>query len=284
MLIACLSVEPGFRAELTPLDMSLLCALSEVVLPQPDKGAPPFIPADWVNGPLADVVAQLQQQDDEQRKPPMAFVCCSRGGKTRSLKELGRAVHAHRADVTILYVTFNDFSSLQPWEQSNPVEALLRRIAFASLRGRDYSRSREQYAPFRTAHVAEDQMLAWLGQAPCLLLIDELNLVTELSNKGSAIGRNISEFLKEDFLGPCNRQACHFDHAAALHFHGVSQQSRGVNPGAATHFQSCHRPVAAWLLIASSTSLLCQDARHDRHSIHAWRPSGKAAGGDSGVP
>ena len=44
-LIACLSVDSAIVQSSTPLDMTLLCAPpSEVVLPRPDEGEPPFIP------------------------------------------------------------------------------------------------------------------------------------------------------------------------------------------------------------------------------------------------
>jgi hypothetical protein len=59
----------------------------------------------------------------------------------------------HATGVAIIYVTSHDVSGLREWEQDDPTGALCRRIAFATMKGRNFFKltrasSREQYNGF----------------------------------------------------------------------------------------------------------------------------------------
>ena len=58
------------------------------------------------------------------RTPPMALVRCSRGGKTRALTEIAKKSR-NALGICVIYVTFNDWSSMRPEEQDDPLLALV---------------------------------------------------------------------------------------------------------------------------------------------------------------
>jgi hypothetical protein len=138
-----------------------------------------------------------------ERVPPLCLSRCSRGGKSQSLYAIAKELKKRSPETGVLYVTFNGFSSIDDdvgdWEQQNPIEALCRRIAFAAWKERDFKKSRDQYNKhFRFASVDRAWVESWLDvQRPCVLLIDELNLVKNL-------GR-LSKMLKEVFLVKAGR-------------------------------------------------------------------------------
>lgn len=99
----------------------------------------------------------------------------------------------------------NNSSNLLEWEQHDPIAALCRRIAFAAMKGRDFSQSLEQFKPFLKVKVSKETIIAWLDNTPCVLLIDELNNLTEMGNAGSAAGQEMADFLKSEFLSRRNR-------------------------------------------------------------------------------
>ncbi|KAL3913423.1 MAG: hypothetical protein SGILL_006498 [Bacillariaceae sp.] len=148
----------------------------------------------------------------------MAIVRCSRGGKTRALKEIAAALYNHEFTVhedgyearstpvrtsrlACLYVSFNDITSIEPWEQADPLQALLRRIAFAAEQGtRDFSKFMAERPTWERS-----SFLEWIGDAPCLLLIDELNNLKKLTERDSAAAFEFGHFLKNHFIGAENR-------------------------------------------------------------------------------
>jgi len=126
--------------------------------------------------------------------PPTAFVCCSRGGKTRALIEIAQRLKSS-VDTSVIFVSFNAFSNIQRWEQENPLGALCRRIAFAARRERNATFQED----FANADVKPAQIIKWLGRNPRILLIDELNLCTSLSDKSNS-STDFANFLKRHFL------------------------------------------------------------------------------------
>jgi len=126
--------------------------------------------------------------------PPTAFVCCSRGGKTRALIEIAQRLKSS-VDTSVIFVSFNGFSDIQRWEQENPLGALCRRIAFAARRERNATFKKD----FANAHVKPEQIIKWLGKNPRVLLIDELNLCTALSEKSNP-STDLASFLRVHFL------------------------------------------------------------------------------------
>lgn len=83
-----------------------------------------------------EILAQIDSEDKNDgsvRVLPMAVVRCSRGKNTRSLYEIARIMRREtcsRDPIAVLFVSFNDFSSLLPDEQKDPLQALCQRIAY----------------------------------------------------------------------------------------------------------------------------------------------------------
>jgi len=126
---------------------------------------------------------------------------CSRGGKTRALQELQRELT--QDGIPVIFVTFNDYSTLSRSgdEQSDPLSALLIRIAFLATYGPD----RERFSSFREQHVVSEQSIRdWLGKANCVLIIDEMDQARVLQENGNKAASAFFEFLKDTFLFPAN--------------------------------------------------------------------------------
>ena len=107
--------------------------------------------------------------------------------------------------VAVIYVSFNDFSSLDPWEMRDPVGALCRRIAFAALKGREEFPTDDDFDSFRQTMVTEGDILSWLGDTPCILLMDELNIlemdeVTVQTDNGSEFSGQARRIEKAPFV------------------------------------------------------------------------------------
>jgi hypothetical protein len=149
----------------------------------------------WLEACIAGLKSGWEQEESNLvRVQPTAFIRCSRGGKTRVLLELNRLLKEQVPKVAVIYVSFNNFSSLEPWEIRDPLGALCRRIAFSALKQRDDTR--HGFKEFLTTFVSEDDIQKWLGDTPCILLIDELN-VLELGKEGAPL---VARFLKDNFL------------------------------------------------------------------------------------
>jgi hypothetical protein len=64
---------------------------------------PPFVcPEHWLADVQAEIINRLEESDDTDTKddtlirvPPMAFARCSRGGKTRALREIAYRMNGH---------------------------------------------------------------------------------------------------------------------------------------------------------------------------------------------
>ena len=144
------------------------------------------------------------KRDAFKRVPPMALVRCSRGGKTRALYEIAKICKEKIKVDSVIYVSFNDSTSLGEWEQQNPLQALCVRIAFAALRQSDpYRTKSEQFGQFlsRDFVVGPQQLLEWLGNSSAVLLVDELNNLRMLTEKQSSEASAFGLFLKHHFLG-----------------------------------------------------------------------------------
>jgi hypothetical protein len=128
------------------------------------------------------------------RVQPMALVRCSRGGKTRALEEIGHCLRRKRPEVAVICVSFNDYSSIQDWEHPDPVAALCRRIAFAALNIKNATK--HDYDRFAKTNVTGSDILNWLKDSPCVLLIDEFNLLNMTREQANPM----ADFLKTHFL------------------------------------------------------------------------------------
>ena len=90
-----------------------------------------------------DIVDDLHPPSGPERKSPFALVSMSRGGKTRALLELTRALRER--GIPTIYITFNDETPFAP-DEEDLVMALIRRMTFALRSGsecciRCYTRS-----------------------------------------------------------------------------------------------------------------------------------------------
>jgi hypothetical protein len=178
----------------------------DVTLPPKDE-YPPFTSEEgWLDTTVETVFSRLSEQDSTaERVPPMALVRCSRGGKTRALCEIAHALKAKQPELCVIYVTLNDFSELTDCEQNDPITALCRRIAFAARRDFDWKESLNQFATWMETTVSPNVIERWLGDSPCVLLIDELNNLESLELQGDNGARLCSRFLKSNFLSKENR-------------------------------------------------------------------------------
>ncbi len=171
-----------------------------------------FITNAWLDDAVQTVEESFLKYDtDAERVPVLGLIRCSRGGKTRALKEIGRAMKAKWPDVAVIYVSFNDYSSIEPDEKEDLVTALCLRIAFAGLKDNDPARRESSekelsasFGDFKSANrVSKSDIITWLRKKPCLLLIDELNIGTR--NASSDSKQMLYLFLKRYFLSGASR-------------------------------------------------------------------------------
>ena len=209
------------------------------VLP-PRATKPEFVaPEGWLDSVTDEIIAQMQRSDETEenysgcgttqtqtehdgdqslveRVAPMAVVRCSRGGKTRALYEIANKIRGYKLDgqdeanIAALYISLNDYSSLWPWEQKNPLQALLRRIVFMASHNGGNKRNTGTFDDFtkKTGHVDEEDFLKWLGDAdssPCFLIVDELNNLNQLSKKNSSAATEFGRFIQRNFISTRNR-------------------------------------------------------------------------------
>jgi hypothetical protein len=183
----------------------------EVPVPAVEATAPEFLYPDWLKDSVAEVLCHYQNADEGiSRVPPMAFVRCSRGGKTRAMKEMA-SILRKRTEACVLFVSFNDFSCILDWEQDDPVGALCRRIAFAARKTRSL-----KYEAFAKAEVTSDQIVEWLGDTPRILVIDELNKINLLFSTPSRVANSLGDLLRVNFLSKSNSYFIFSSHIVSL--------------------------------------------------------------------
>jgi len=103
----------------------------DVPLPEVYDNEPKFVSKKgWLEKVTTDIFKYFNAADSAHRVPPMAFVRCSRGGKTRALKEVAHSIRKQDKEIAILFVSFSDSTAVDEPEKKKPLEALCRRIAF----------------------------------------------------------------------------------------------------------------------------------------------------------
>ena len=185
---------------LTPtLDISSLRKPYDVQLPE-IKGSYNFISQEnWLDDIVARILKEYERADGIDRVRPMALARCSRGGKTRALMEIAKALKEFRPDIVIIYVSFNDGTDAFEDEREDMIGALCRRIAFAAQKGH------QGFEEFRKKSVSPDLIVEWLKDLNCILLIDELNTLLTRDMKVSKKGATFARWLKINFLVGSNR-------------------------------------------------------------------------------
>jgi hypothetical protein len=198
------------------IDGFKIASPGEVAIPKLEEENPPTFtaPDNWLQSICEEIVLWKQQEDTAAvRVPPLCLARCSRGGKTRSLYEIAKFLKEQWKDTAVVYVTFNAWSEIQEWEQHDPVGALFRRIAFAALKGRSYKDSVKQYRYMKNQEVSKAWIEKWLGEQPCVLLIDELNKVKNLERPDSN-SESLAKVLKDMFLTEKGRYFVFSSHLA----------------------------------------------------------------------
>eukprot|EP00978_Attheya_sp_CCMP212_P024156 scaffold75504_cov56-Attheya_sp.AAC.1 len=195
----------------TSPDNNVFASPAKTQLPEIDEKSCKFLePKGWLDTTCAQVLGQARIQDkDNTRCSPIALVRCSRGGKTRSMKELAKRIRAEDDEYAIVFISFNTGTPLAA-NPRNPIDEVCIRIAFAALKlegGLDY----EDFDNFYSKNeVSKEWVKEWLGSEKCILFIDELNLLQD------RIDKNVAVFLKEYFVLRKGRGLVFASHLATL--------------------------------------------------------------------
>eukprot|EP00934_Nitzschia_sp_Nitz4_P006967 Nitzschia sp. Nitz4//scaffold155_size52807//46639//49418//NITZ4_006803-RA/size52807-processed-gene-0.10-mRNA-1//1//CDS//3329537390//6957//frame0 len=168
--------------------------------------------AGWLDDRVKEIMIEATKDDVGDRCEPVAFIRCSRGGKSRTLKEIQYKLHGQTFGNTVMnaiLVSFNDFSSVEDLDRRDPLRALCRRIAFAAMAEVSKDNKKDS-ATFdekaRFLDVNPDQIVTWLGDdTPCVLLIDELNVLLDRESTPADKNADFARFLKKHFLAKKNR-------------------------------------------------------------------------------
>ena len=231
-------LDPGWQ-EIPETDLD-----EEIDLPRRVQNEPPFLCQEgWLEEKIQTIwnnfIAKDEDRGEESRIKPMALVRCSRGGKTRALKEIAygiknKADRERMENFRVISISFNDFSPPSDWEKKHPTKAICRRIAFAAMFEGKEGLS-EQFKKFKKT-ATKATILSWLGEGkekevPCLLLIDELNALKMIDQTEEAT--ECASFLKEYFLTPANRYLVFTSHifspAKKLADYMDNESKRGVD-------------------------------------------------------
>jgi hypothetical protein len=177
----------------------------ECAVPPPPTKTPQFIGKKWLNDTVEVILKSyfLKEPDDGTlRLAPMGLIRCSRGGKTRALREIAAVLKNQLPMTAVISVSFNDVSPIISSEQADPLQALCVRIAYATYSDKETV----DFDTFRQGvEVSEKDVLNWLKLTPAILLVDELNSIQAFSMSNEALASPISAFLKKNFLLSANR-------------------------------------------------------------------------------
>mmetsp|Transcript_6288 Transcript_6288/g.12943 ORF Transcript_6288/g.12943 Transcript_6288/m.12943 type:complete len:359 (-) Transcript_6288:313-1389(-) len=199
-------------------NIELFVPLSDASLPIIDDDMVAFMaPEGWLRDTSDILVQHMKLSERINKVCPMAFVRCSRGGKTRAMRELTRLVSTESKTVEgevqlipteckPLYISLNNETPIEAQEYiKTPLEELCDRIGFAVRKGAAASLD---WFEFRNKYdVTLESIRAWLGSQKCILFIDELDLLPEVST-------DVAGFLKEHFLLAEGRCFCISSHLA----------------------------------------------------------------------
>jgi len=192
-----------FSNTVAVLDMKDLLPVKDVVEQPVDAGSTLFLTQVWIDDRVAEIHTEFVRKDGRvgsYRKPPMAVMRCSRGGRTRALIELALRIKSQYPDVTAFRISFSHVTPLEDFEQDDLVGAVCRRIAFEARKDK-----KTTFDDFLKFSVTEKQIKAWLGDAPLVLFLDRINYAEALSVTDSKVGTEFASFLKKHFLSPRNR-------------------------------------------------------------------------------
>ncbi|KAI3656268.1 hypothetical protein MP638_002009 [Amoeboaphelidium occidentale] len=216
------------REQLRPIDPNDLKPPVEVQLPVGWDTISFIGPDKWRENIVEEInELMLKEETDTYCIPPMAFVRCSRGGKTRALLETASMLKAQSPGLAVIYVSFNNLTDLIRSE-TDGLAALRRRIAYYSLK--EAPKNNDAFGDYRRMDFLESNLLNWLGNSKCVLFVDELNLL------GDRLNSELADFIKSRFLARKGRYFVFSSHKATtavdLSNFMESQSNRGVlTPG-----------------------------------------------------
>ena len=197
----------------TPLDISFLQPPLSVAPPIVYRNHIKFVNQKWLNEAMTIVRENCAKEDNSvERVPPMGFICCHRGGKTRALKEIGIAIKASMPDTVVLSVSLAEYLPCES-EKNDLVTALCHRIAYFALDTVTKNSIRGFYDFRKNTCIDELSIIKWLGNQKCVLLIDDLNVGTADIKK--KVLRRFYKFLKDNFLSQAGRYLVFTSHAVS---------------------------------------------------------------------
>ena len=202
-------VEIVTRDIITSCDPSKYTTPLETKLPVIHERDPiqPFLaPVNWLQDSARIILSQADLgESDNPRVSPVALVRCSRGGKTRSMKEIAAEICRQDPSYGVVFVSFNTDTPLAETPVLDPLGELNDR----SLNPSEELREFEEFSTQKK--VRPGWVKEWLGDQKCILFIDELNLLFE-SNKAP----EVCKFLKTHFLLQSGRGLVFSSHLASI--------------------------------------------------------------------
>jgi hypothetical protein len=105
------------------------------IAPRAPGETPGFMGKKWLKNRVAEIIKYYNIKESAFglfRVSPMGLIRCSRGGKSRALLEIGTMLKKKLPDTAVIFVSFNDQSSIKEHEQHDPLHALCVRIAYAT--------------------------------------------------------------------------------------------------------------------------------------------------------
>ncbi|GKY90813.1 hypothetical protein MPSEU_000054100 [Mayamaea pseudoterrestris] len=188
---------------------------------------------DWMQRVMVKVLEEAKYSDGcrRQRVSPMAVSGCSCSGKSRALQEMARYIKENTG-YTPIYISFTDDTSIESDEQSDPIQALCRRIAFGVwFYSNNLTNKPLEFQKFLAKEYYFDplKLRKWLEPDFATLLIDDLDNLTELtidepaklntSNPGGTrVARAFGDFLRGEFMAEMGRYLIFSSHALPSSF------------------------------------------------------------------
>ncbi len=167
---------------------------------------PEFVTKAWLVTAMNIVRNNIVKSDRSGvQVPPIGLII--RRGENLALLEIDRAAKATMDNTAVIYVNFYD---IRGDRRGDLVSALCRQIAFAALEDQSVT-----FCDFESrVEVTESDIITWLGNQPCLLLIDRLHVATLDASEDSK--KELFSFLRKHFLIKPNRYFVFSSHVESI--------------------------------------------------------------------
>ncbi|GKY99108.1 hypothetical protein MPSEU_000866300 [Mayamaea pseudoterrestris] len=178
-------------------------------------------PENYLETLLAKISDRLEESDGGDRVPPMALVGCSRSGKTATLEQIAAALPdflaaRNKEPVTVICVTFNDYSPFVPDDSKDLLQEFCQRFVFAVKQNewdREIMYYEEAYEQFckEGYTINPFDIKEWLGNTRSILLIDEINNLNLKESRTQSV--RLGNFIRSTFLSRNDRYLIFTNHA-----------------------------------------------------------------------